>query len=352
MLIDAKTSGVSLAATDLDVSVVAQHPAIVKTPGSVTLDAKQLYDIVWNLKHPKVTLVTSENARVTITCGPEKFSMLATSPEEYPLLPSSENVAFVSLETRLLAELIDHTLYAASNDETRYNLNGVYIEESEGHHIRFVATDGHRLSMMEKPFPGPAKFLGKGIIVPRKGIAEIRKLCDEADGSLELGLGEGFLLVRRSDLVLTARLIDGEFPNYRQILPTTRRIQIFSDRERLLHAMQHIALVQSKSEPQLVRFTLKGGTLELFATNPDLGEVCELLAVAYQGDRFETAFNARYVLDILSAMNAKEILIELTEEPAIPAKFRPTDDPSEMALIIPIVEYPRPVSWTTKETRT
>jgi DNA polymerase-3 subunit beta len=333
VLLEARAEGLTLAATDLEVAVVSSHTASVKTPGSVTLSAKKLYEIVRELEQSEVVL-SADDARVTVTCGPARFNLLSTSPEEYPSVPSAENASFVQLDTALVAELIDHTLYATSTDETRYNLNGVFVEGVEDKHIRFVATDGHRLSMIERPVPNPVTFLGKGIIVPRKGVSEIRKLCEEGESALELGLSDSFLLVRGPDLLLSTRLIDGEFPNYRQIFPKSHRIRLVIDRERLLHAVRRIALL-AHERSRGFRFVLADGQLDLSASNPDLGEARELLPVEYQGDRFETAFNARYLLDVLGAMTAKEVVVELTEE-LTPVQFRPVDDANETAVIMPM----------------
>ena len=334
VLIEAREDGLTLAATDLEVAVVANHPATVKTPGSVTLGAKKLYEIVRELEGPEVLLSTDDGARVTLTCGPAKFALLSTSPEEYPSIASADGVAFAQIDTALVAELIDHTLYATSSDETRYNLNGVFIESVDGKRIRFVATDGHRLAMIERAVPTAIGFLAKGIIVPRKGVAEIRKLCDEGEGAVDLGLGDGFLMVRRPDLLLTTRLIDGEFPNYRQILPKGHKVRLLVERERLQHAVRRIALM-AHERSRGFRFVLSDGQVELSASNPDLGEAREILPVEYQGERFETAFNARYLLDVLGSMSAKEVVLELSEELS-PAQFRPVDDPDEIAVIMPM----------------
>ena len=335
VLIDAADGRVRLAATDLEVGVVSGHEADVEAPGSITLGAKKLYEIVRELEEHEVSLGTEDGSRVAVECGPARFSLLAISPEEYPTLPSGEGVTFVELEASLLAQLIDHTLYATSTDETRYNLNGVYMEMSEaGDRIRFVSTDGHRLAMVEKAPQAPVTFLDSGIIVPRKGVAEVRKLCDETDGRVEIGLGDGFLIVRKPDLLLTSRLIDGEFPNYRQILPKSHRVRLVCERERLLHAVRRIALL-AHERSRGFRFGLADGQIELSASNPDLGEARECLPVDYKGDRIETGFNARYVLDVLATMLSKEVVIELSDELA-PVKFLPADDPDQVAVIMPM----------------
>ncbi|MCZ6714872.1 MAG: DNA polymerase III subunit beta [Deltaproteobacteria bacterium] len=334
VLIKATSDGITLAATDLEVGVVSTHPAEIEQEGSVTLAAKKLFEIVRELDEDDVNFGLEDGTRVRIECGSARFSLLSISPEEYPTIPGAEGVTFVELESSLLAEMIDRTLYATSSDETRYNLNGVYMELTDENRVRFVATDGHRLAKIDKTPPHPVAFLENGIIVPRKGVSEIRKLCDETDGPVEIGLGEGFLIVRRPGLLLSSRLIDGEFPNYRQVMPSDFRIRLVMDRDRLTHALRRIALL-AHERSRGFRFVLEKGGLELSASNPDLGEAREILLVDYSGDRFESGFNARYMLDALSAMTSKEVLIELVDELA-PAQLRPADDADYLAVVMPM----------------
>ena len=334
-LIDAREGQISLAATDLEVGVVAAHTAEVTDPGSVTLGAKKLFEIVRELDQAEVALWTDESSRVVVESGSARFSLLTISPEEYPSIPGPDGVEFIELEATLLAEMIDKTLYATSTDETRYNLNGVFMEnDEEEKRLSFVATDGHRLARVAKAHPEPVRFVKGGIIVPRKGVAEIRKLCDETEGSLRIGLGEGFVILQGPNLLLSTRLIDGEFPNYRQIMPGEQPIRVVVPRERLMHAVRRIALV-AHERSRGFRFALEDGVLELEASNPDLGEARETLPVDYSGTRYQTGFNARYMLDVLGAMTAKEVLVELKSELA-PAQFRPADDPDEIAVIMPM----------------
>jgi DNA polymerase-3 subunit beta len=334
VLVQTKPDGITLSATDLEVGVVGSYAATVEEEGSATVGARKLYEIARELEEPEVTVATEEGSRVRVECGGVRFSLLTISPEEYPTLPSAEGAQLVRLESALLAEVIDRTLYAASTDETRYNLNGVFLERSPEGRLRFVATDGHRLAKVDKALPQPVPFLEKGILVPRKGMAEIRKLCDEADGAAEIGLQENFLIVRWPGLVLSSRLIDGEFPNYQQVLPKEQRIRVLVDRERLTHAVRRMALL-AQERSRGFRIVLADGQMELSTSNPDLGEAREALPVDYPGARFETAFNARYVLDALGSMVAKEVSLELVEELA-PAQLRPADDPDQLAVIMPM----------------
>ena len=170
--------------------------------------------------------------------------------------------------------------------------------------------------------------------MPRKGVGEIRKLAEEPDERIEIGLGEGFLIVRRPGLLLSCRLIDGEFPNYRQVIPSEPRLRVTLERERFEGAVRRIALM-THERSRGFRFCLEAGSLELSVSNPDMGEAREVLPVEYQGDRFETSFSARYVQDALGAMAAKEVLIELVDE-LTAAVLRPVDDPDQLAIVAPM----------------
>jgi DNA polymerase-3 subunit beta len=333
VLIDATDGGITLSATDLEVGVVSKHPAQVETPGAITLGARKLHDLVRELDEPEVRIGIEDSARVGIECGPSRIQLLSISPEEYPTLPSTEGVEFAQIEASLVGEMIDGTLYAASTDEARYNLNGVFMELSEGKLV-LVATNGHRLAKIERTPPAPLSFLERGITVPRKGVAEIRKLCDETEGAVEIGLGEGFLLVRAEGLVLSCRLIDGDFPDYRQVIPSGHQIQIMVDRERLIHAVRRLSIVAHERSGGF-QLVLEDGSLKLSASNPDLGEAREEIPVSYTGDRFETGFNARYMLDTLAAVVSKEVALELADELSA-AKLRPADDADQVSIIMPM----------------
>ena len=333
-LLVAEEEGLRLAATDLEVGVITRMTARIETQGQVTLGAKKLYEIVRELEESEVSLAIEDESRVRVECGPARFTLLAISPEEYPTIPGPDGVAFLEIEASLLSEMIERTLYATSTDETRYNLNGVYMELADEGRLRFVATDGHRLAMVDKTPRAPVGFLEQGIIVPRKGVAEIHKLCEETDGAVEVGLGDGFLIVRRPDLVLSCRLIDGEFVNYRQVLPADPRIRLVLERERLLHAVRRVALM-THDRSRALHLVLESGELELSTTNPDLGEAREVLPVDYRGDRFETGFNARYMQDALTAMVSKEVSLEFVDE-LTPALLRPADDPDQLAIVMPM----------------
>jgi DNA polymerase III subunit beta len=334
VLIRAEDDHVTLCGTDLEVGVVSTHPAEIELSGRTTLAARKLHEIVRELDQDEVTIEALADSRVRICAGASDFSLLAVSADEYPSLPSSEGAAFVPIEAGLLGSLIDRTLYATSTDETRYHLNGIHMEVIAEGRLRLVATDGHRLALADATPSSPITLLTASIIVPRKGVAEIRRLCDDTDGTIELALQDNFLLVRRPGLILSARLIDAQFPNYQGVLPAHPQIRIAVDHELLLHAVRRIALVATDRSGG---FTLRldGQRLRLSAVNPDLGEVHEEIPVEYDGDPFTTSFDARYVIEALGSIASKEALLELTDELS-PAQIRPADSRDQIAVVMPM----------------
>ncbi|MGH9390420.1 MAG: DNA polymerase III subunit beta, partial [Vicinamibacteria bacterium] len=183
-----KPGFLEIAATDLEVGIRGIHPADVEAAGAITASAKKLYEIIREIEDPQVVVQTEDETRVRVESGASRFTLLAISPAEYPTIASGDGVAFVEIEAPLLSTMISRTLYATSTDETRYNLNGVFAEAVDGGRLRLVATDGHRLTKIDRSLASTVPFLTKGIIIPRKGVAEIQKLCDETDGSIEIGL--------------------------------------------------------------------------------------------------------------------------------------------------------------------
>lgn len=333
-LLRATDTGVTLAATDLEVGNITTLSAEVELPGVVTLAARKLYEIAREFSDPEVHFSIVEGARVKIECGSARFTLLSIAPEEYPTIPGLEGIETTRVDGSLLTDLIDHTLYATSTDETRYNLNGVLLEVLDDGRLRAVATDGHRMAQIDRALPEPLAFLDRKIIVPRKGIAEIRKLVDDLDESIEMGLGDNFLIVRRPGLVLSCRLIDGEFPDYRQVIPSEFKLRIVLDRGRLLRAVRRMALM-THDRARGLHFALDSGRLELQVQNHDVGEAREEIPVDYTGERFETSFNAQFIQEAVTATSSKEIVIELLDE-LTAAVLRPADDPDQLAIVMPM----------------
>src|SRR5262245_58969850 len=210
-----------LAATDLEVGIRGSQPAKVAKAGALTVSARKLYDIVRELPDETIQLESSPNGYLDLRCGRSRFTLAGTDAEEYPSLADFTPGRMVQLQAAVLSQMIEGTIYAASLDETRYNLNGAYFEAvADGSRIRMVATDGHRLALVERSVGSDVSGLVSGVIVPRKGLAELKRLVDEEDADeVELGFEGNSGLARKGGVTLVMRLIEGEFPNYQQVIP-------------------------------------------------------------------------------------------------------------------------------------
>ena len=331
-----KEGSLRLAATDLEVGIQSVHEAEVKKAGGVTVSAKKLYEIVRELPDEPVSLEATKNSYLGIKCARVNITLAGTAPEEYPTLPSFSPEKTVPVQAAVLSAMIERTMYAASVDETRYNLNGVYLEVlGDTGKIRMVATDGHRLACVDRTLGVDPAALASGVIIPRKGLAELKRLVDEDDADeVELAFEGNSGLARKGDVNLVMRLIEGEFPNYSQVVPKqiTRKVTISTDT--VTQALRRVALLSSERS-KAVKVQLGDGHLTLSSNNPELGEASEELDVDYDGEPLEIGFNARYLLDALSVMRGKEITLGFQDE-VNPAQVQPTDDADTLAIVMPM----------------
>jgi DNA polymerase-3 subunit beta len=232
--------------------------------------------------------------------------------------------------------MIDRTMYATCADETRYNLNGVYLEVlPDVGKLRMVATDGHRLAHVDRSVGEGIESLPAGIIIPRKGLAELKRLVDEEDAEeVEIGFEGNSGLVRKGEVTLAMRLIEGEFPNYRQVIPKDGGKRLSVPSEPFVRALRRVHLLSSQ-QSHAVKVEVKEAQLAISARNPDLGEAREELDVDYAGEELEIGFNARYLLDALQALGAKEVTIGL-QDGLSPVQIRPADDDESLAVVMPM----------------
>lgn len=336
VLLEAGDDGLELAATDLEVGIRSSHVAEVHTKGSVTASAKKLFEIVRELPDEPVHIEASLDAYLSIRCARADFTLAGNAAEEYPTLPSAAPGSMATVQAVVLGQMIERTMYAASLDETRYNLNGVFVELlPETAKLRMVATDGHRLAYVDRALGADLEGLGGGVIIPRKGLAELKKLVDEEDADeVEIGFEGNSGLVRKRGVTLVMRLIEGEFPNYRQVIPKQQTRQIVLPSETLVHALRRVVLLSSERS-RAVKLELRPGLLKLSSNNPDLGEAHEELDVDYDGEELEIAFNARYLTDCLAVIGAKEVRLGF-QDSLSPAQLVPTDDEDTLAVVMPM----------------
>jgi DNA polymerase-3 subunit beta len=330
----ASKSGVQVTAFDLDIGVVSEHPAEVLKAGAVTLSAKYFFDIVQNLPESPVSIKTTANNYAEITSGSAHFKIVGMAAEEYPKLPKEESATLGKVNGGALLEMIKKTSFAVSSDETRYILNGVFFEPKEAGKVRMVATDGHRLALIERPLEGEFKLKG-GVIVPRKGLFELKRLLDEApEAECQLGFAQNSALFKKSGLTMVMRLIDGQFPEYQRVIPPQAERAVTVPRTRFLDALKRISLL-SAEKSNAVKVSLTENLLRITSSNPDLGEAKDDIDVEFRGNEIHVGFNARYLIDVLSVLEGTEIIFELGDEHS-PGVLRAPEDPGYTAVIMPM----------------
>jgi DNA polymerase-3 subunit beta len=318
VLLEAKKGGLlHVSATDLDLSVSSEHGCEVVKEGALAVSAKHLYEIVRALPEQEVTLKRAGNNYLEVKSGPSEFRIVGLPAEDFPALPKFEKVAFVEVQPAELLAQIELTSFAASTDETRYNLNGVLFEP-QGPVLRMVATDGHRLALSERPLAGDYG-LKRGVILPRKGLHELRKLLTEAveagPEKIEtmLGFAENSAVYRRPGVVLAMRLIEGMFPDYKQVIPKQGEKILKVGRQRLLETLRRVSLLSS-DKSHAVKLELSPGTLLVLSQNPDLGDAKEEVPVEYAGEPLKIGFNARYLTDVASVLKSDDLQLELADD--------------------------------------
>ncbi len=326
-------------ATDLEVSVKDECPAQVEIEGRVAVSAKNVFDLVKELADEPVQVFKKANNWLEIRSKKALFNLVGAAAEEFPAFPEIDVKEFTRIQCQVIQEMIEKTIYSVSNDETRYHLNGVYFERSSQENetkFRMVATDGHRLSLIDKKIEIPllAKKEG-GVIIPKKGLHELRKLLEASEGgTLEMGFEGSHLVVKKENTVLFIRLIDGKYPNYQQLIPAKMQKKVSVSKENLLSCLRRVSLL-SNQKSKGITLSINKNAMEIYSNNPDIGDAKEELEVRYDGEAIKIGFNAKYLMDILNNIKDEEIDIHLNDQLS-PGIVRPAADPSYTCVVMPM----------------
>ena len=333
-----ESPGLTLVASDLEIVVRCSLSLDVAEPGSVALPARKLFDIAKVLPKGPVTVAGREGNFVEISAGRGHFRLAGLGSEEFPEMPERPKGKPVPVDSETFRKLVDRVSAFATGDETRYNLSGILLErqETEGKTIlRMVATDGHRLAIADEEVPNLGDLLGeKRVLVPRKGLIEIRKLSDGGPGSLELSATEKFLFAGKGDTEVWVRLLDAEFPDYRQVVPKENQIVAGVPRGTFLEVLKRVS-VMAPDKVNSVRLSFSGKQLEVSTTSPDIGEARDLLPIEFEGAPIKVGFNGRYLQDALGGISEDTVRMELKDEVS-QVIVRPATDRNYLAIIMPM----------------
>ena len=332
ILIKAQQGKIEVMATDLEVSIKDLCDAAVTKQGSITINARKLFEIIKEAPEEKIDISTEDSGKITIKSGKVKFNIVGLPVEEFPSFPAYDEGKLFVVAADALKEMIEKTAFASSTDETRYNINGVFVEK-DGTNIKMIATDGHRLAFIEKKIEWPA--LEKGVILPRKGILELKRFLDDTrEGSFSLSFTANSMIVKRDSTILVIRLIDGEFPDYKQVIPKGNDRKVKLERGGFLSSLKRVSLL-SLEKGRGVKFGLSKGKLELSSNNPDIGEAREEINVDYKNDELEIGFNATYMMEAVGVIGGDEVVLELKDRES-PAMLKSANTDGYVYVIMPM----------------
>ena len=332
VLLEATEKGLTLFATNLDIGLRGEYVASVKTPGSVTSQAKKLHDIVKELPEGDVLLKVDDDGRLRVSAGKSKFNLATIPAEEFPPFPERDESALVAIDSDMLAEMIRKTSYAISQDETRLTLNGAYFEVSEGD-VQMVATDGHRLAYIKREGAFKVTQAEKSIIA-RKAVQELSKLIGESDDGLFFLQQDNHIMFKKGNMAMVVRLIEGVFPNYEQVIPKSSSIDVEIEVSELMHALRRVATMADEKS-HMVRLAFSADKLELSSEGGELGEAKDELAITYAGERLDIGLNALYLLDAIDKIESKTAILKMNDELSPLLAVSP-DDPGLMCIVMPM----------------
>jgi len=341
ILLEWEKDSLCLTGTDLETGIREELTARIHQGGKASVSAKKIFEIVKELPEETIHIKKKENQWITIQCGKSVFNLAGLDPEEFPSLPTYSDESFSQVSTHLMKEMIEKTVFAASNEESRYHLNGILISQNkkgEKEILRMVATDGHRLSLLDRESQ-MIRGIEKGIIIPKKGVLEIKKIMGDRDGAEEMRVyfdqTHGFFKMGKSLMVI--RLIDGEFPEYEQVIPKGNDKRVLMEKEKMYASLRRVSTMASE-RVEGIKFLVKKNFVELSSYHQDFGDAKEEVEVSYEGPSLEIGFNARYLMEALSVMDMEDVVMELKDEgsPGILKPQSVTEPSNQLCIIMPM----------------
>jgi DNA polymerase-3 subunit beta len=310
VLLQASEGQIRLTTTDLDVGVRGSVEAQVERSGATTLPARRLFSIVRELPAAEIYVDVDSKNLASIRSGPSYFKILGLPEEEFPPLPRFDDAKLFTIAQKDLKDGLKKTSYAISTDETRYVLNGTLFSFKDNK-LTLVATDGRRLALvdLELEFPRSQEI---DVIVPTKAVTELQRLVKD-EGDVKVSIGENQIAFEINQTLLVSKLIEGNYPNYRQVIPSEAKERITLERETLLNAVRRVALLASEKSNS-VKLSFSKGNIDIVATTPEVGEARESLVAMYKGREFSIAFNPEFLMAPLRNLSTDEVYLDLIDE--------------------------------------
>lgn len=338
VLIEATVEGaLRLMATDLDLQINESVAASVEQPGATTVSAHTLFDIARKLPEGAQVSLSAADGRMTIVAGRARFSLATLPRDDFPVIAEGELPTQFEMPAEALKQIIDKTRFAISTEETRYYLNGIFLHVSEDGGsqpvLKAAATDGHRLARVTLPRPEGAENM-PDVIVPRKCVAELRKLLDEVDGSVGVSLSGTKIRFDLGQAILTSKLIDGTFPDYSRVIPTGNDKILKLDPSAFMEGVDRVSTIATE-KTRAVKMGLDRDKITLSVTSPENGTAAEEVPGEYVAAPFEIGFNSRYLMDILGQIDGDVVEVHLADA-AAPTLIRENDKAPALYVLMPM----------------
>ncbi len=330
VLMEAKAGELFMTATDLEVGLKTRNQCTVNSEGSITVPSRKILEIVRELPSGQVDVQLTETGRIKVVSGLGVFELAGLDPFDYPAWSSFEDVEKTPVNADQLTDMIEKTIFASSVDDSRYNLNGILFEQAE-EKISMVATDGHRFAMITRDigFRLPEKALA-----PRKGLHEIKRILENVEGDVLLGFEPKNMIVGTDRFTMTVRLIDGDFPNYKEVVPESQEKVFRMDRMALLHGLKRVGVLTSDRNKG-IEIIVKPGSLEMTCTHPDLGTGRDVVETQFDGEQFDFSVNVAYFIEALSVLDTERVCLEYEAEES-PLIVRPDPPKDYFNLVMPM----------------
>lgn len=336
ILMQAADGRLRLTATDLDLEASDSAEAKVSRAGDITAQAQVLFDVVRKLPDGAEILLEAKDNHLAISAGRSNYSLPTLPAADFQTMAKEDASVSFEMPAAELRRLIDKTRFAISTEETRYYLNGIFLHHAKGNDgpvLRAVATDGHRLALAETEAPKGAAGL-EGVIVPRKAVAEVRRLLDGAPETVQVASTDAKIVFRIGDATLTSKLIDGSFPPYQRVIPKENQRRLVVDNKEFAAAVDRVATV-SAERSRSVKMSLSDSKLTLSVSHSDTGQGTEEVESFYTSEPMEIGFNAKYLLDVSGQIESQEIIFEFNDA-ASPARVLDGKDAGAQYVLMPL----------------
>lgn len=332
VLLDATADSLTITSTDLDIQATETLATKVEQPGKTTISAHTFYEIVRKLPDGSTVDINLDGQHLTIKAGRSRFNLPVLPAEDFPLIVAGQLPTTFEMSAEQLGNMFSSARYAISTEETRYYLNGIYFHVLDGS-LLAVATDGHRLARIHAEQPSGVEI--EGIIIPRKAIGEVLKVIDEVEGNVFIEISASKIRFTLGNTIITSKLIDGTFPDYRRIIPTQNDKIVRISAHALAQGIDRVSTIASE-RTRAVKVTLKTNKLLLTVTSPEFGVATEEVEAEYSGEELDIGFNARYFLDVLN-QHGKNAEIKIAfDNPNAPVLITANDGGDDIAILMPM----------------